>query len=335
MSFRKRNVVVSDPSSRPSQNAANVESTNIGVRSRQDNLNLHDGHSNLPGVKPSALDGRPTTSTGTLSLDKLLGGHNGLALGNCILLEESGTTDYSGTLLRYYAAEGIVQGHQVHVVGAGEQWGRDLPDALGTADENVEDAPKSLRSERMKIAWRYENLGNFGAGSSISQPRGMHLVLQSLKMTRTIDADVFSTLCLKQRVSTDLTGCSVPEKPQSFLPLIQFDKAPYHFRPQRNQLYSDHADKQRPFFILLNNRVHQAKTFFECSWNCPPHRHSRSPFANCLPSMQQQPATCTPIPTCPAIPSPPLPRPRYRDALPPLGPISTVGGFSPIHGNYL
>ena len=47
------------------------------------------------------------TSTGTASLDGLLGGHSGLALGNSLLIEESGTTDFAGALLKYYAAEGI------------------------------------------------------------------------------------------------------------------------------------------------------------------------------------------------------------------------------------
>ncbi|KAF1839348.1 paxneb superfamily protein-like protein [Decorospora gaudefroyi] len=109
-----------------------------------------------PGVRPSPIDGRPTTSTGTPSLDSILAGHAGLALGTSILVEESGTTDYAGALLRFYAAEGVVQGHKVHVVGIGQVWGRELP---GMSEDRKDD--DGGRRERMKIAWRYEGMGRF------------------------------------------------------------------------------------------------------------------------------------------------------------------------------
>ncbi|KAI4131555.1 MAG: hypothetical protein LQ347_002930 [Umbilicaria vellea] len=154
MSFRKRNVGLSGPSSRtpPASNAAPSSSKSPTTLP--------------PGVRPSPLDGRPTTSTGTQTLDNLLAGHAGLALGNTLLVEESGTTDFAGTLLRYYAAEGIVQGHKVHVVGVGEQWGRELPGLVGAAGSEGEGKNNSGGNrERMKIAWRYERLGEFGTGA--------------------------------------------------------------------------------------------------------------------------------------------------------------------------
>ncbi|KAH6614162.1 paxneb superfamily protein-like protein [Boeremia exigua] len=112
------------------------------------------------GVRPSPIDGRPTTSTGTPSLDGILAGHAGLPLGNSLLIGESGTTDYAGALLRFYAAEGVVQGHRVHVVGMGEVWGRELP---GIAEERGDEKRRESkeRAEKMKIAWRYEGLGQF------------------------------------------------------------------------------------------------------------------------------------------------------------------------------
>ena len=107
MSFRKRNVGLAGPSSAPaSSNPPPIT------------------HPILPGVRPSPLDGRPTTSTGTPTLDDTLAGHAGLVLGNSLLIEENGATDFAGALLRYFAAEGVVQGHKVHVVGVGEHWGR-------------------------------------------------------------------------------------------------------------------------------------------------------------------------------------------------------------------
>jgi hypothetical protein len=141
MSFRKRNVVIAQPGS----------SQSVNVRSEKPPV---------PGVRPSPLDGRPTTSTGTRSLDNLLAGHAGLAMGTSLLVEENGTTDFAGALLRYFAAEGIVQGHQVHVMGMNEAWGRELP-AVAEGNSMKKEDEKNI-DEKMKIAWRYERLGEFG-----------------------------------------------------------------------------------------------------------------------------------------------------------------------------
>jgi len=117
--------------------------------------------SSTPGVRPSSLTSHPVTSTGTTSLDDLLGGHGGLALGSSLLVEESGTTDFAGALLRYYAAEGMCQGHVLHVVGVGDGWVRELP---GVADEkgSRKTTQSTSDEEKMKIAWRYEKLGQAG-----------------------------------------------------------------------------------------------------------------------------------------------------------------------------
>ncbi|KAH7241768.1 PAXNEB protein-domain-containing protein [Fusarium tricinctum] len=139
MSFRKRNVIIgtagsSSPTARQEKSLA-------------------------PGTRPSPLDGRLTTSTGTQSLDQLLSGHAGMPMGTSILVEETGTTDFGGVLLRYYAAEGLVQGHQVHLLGFGDAWRRELP-GLGSPDGAKKNTKSSSSSdEKMKIAWRYETLG--------------------------------------------------------------------------------------------------------------------------------------------------------------------------------
>ncbi|KAH8808904.1 Elongator complex protein 4 [Xylogone sp. PMI_703] len=143
MSFRKRNVVISQTGS-SSLTGSPVEKTPT------------------PGVRPSPLDGRLTTSTGTMSLDALLAGHGGLALGCSLFIEESGTTDFGGVLLRYYAAEGVIQGHHVHVLGLPEAWGRELP-GLAAGDGKSLQTEEKKSEEKMKIAWRYERLGEFGA----------------------------------------------------------------------------------------------------------------------------------------------------------------------------
>jgi elongator complex protein 4 len=147
MAFRKRNIALSrGPTGDDASNAPSAPSVAPPAPTP-------------PGVRPSPIDGRPTTSTGTPSLDGILAGHAGLALGNSILIEESGTTDYAGALLRFYAAEGVVQGHKVHVVGMGEVWGRELPGI--SEDKHDRRKEGKERAEKMKIAWRYEGLGQF------------------------------------------------------------------------------------------------------------------------------------------------------------------------------
>lgn len=94
-------------------------------------------------------------------MDDLLGGHAGLALGSSLLIEESGTTDFAGALLRYYAAEGLCHGHVVHVVGVGENWVRELP-AVAEEKSSRKTASSTADDEKMKIAWRYEKLGQAG-----------------------------------------------------------------------------------------------------------------------------------------------------------------------------
>src|SRR6266536_3674278 len=146
MSFRKRNVVVAPPGGQ----AASAQATKQAP---------------LPGVRPSPLDGRLTTSTGTRSLDGLLAGHAGLALGTSLMIEESGTTDFGGSLLRYYAGEGVVQGHHVHVLGMNEHWGRELPGLSAGDGSSLAKEERKGAEDRMKIAWRYERLGEIGAGA--------------------------------------------------------------------------------------------------------------------------------------------------------------------------
>jgi elongator complex protein 4 len=142
MAFRKRNAAV-------------------GIGSRDQPQQQPSITSSPSGVRPSSLSSQPVTSTGTASLDSLLGGHGGLALGSSLLIEESGTTDFAGALVKYYAAEGICQGHIVHVVGCGDGWVRELPGVAGDrSSSRKEQLP--LDEEKMKIAWRYENLGASG-----------------------------------------------------------------------------------------------------------------------------------------------------------------------------
>jgi elongator complex protein 4 len=167
MSFRKRNVA---PISRATPPPGSVPASNAPIAPTA----LPSRPTPPPaGTRPSSYDStRLCTSTGTPSLDALLG-HSGIPLGTCLLLEESGTTDYAGTLLRTFAAEGVVQGHRVIVVGVGQAWGRELPGIvegkgekggmeMGRVARGMEGMTEKQK-ERMKIAWRYERLGEHGS----------------------------------------------------------------------------------------------------------------------------------------------------------------------------
>jgi elongator complex protein 4 len=141
MSFRKRNIALSTANSSVSQTQK-------------------EAPVQIPGVKPSPLIGVPTTSTGTASLDKLLGLGAGLALGSSLLIEEEGTTDFSSALLRCFAAEGVLQGHAVFCVAP--EGGIVLPGAI-EGDGNKAGKGSDTEGEKMKIAWRYESLRGHGA----------------------------------------------------------------------------------------------------------------------------------------------------------------------------
>lgn len=182
MAFRKRNVAVG-------RSVTDATTPSNAFQTSQ------------PGVRPSSLTPRPVTSTGTPSLDALLGGHGGLTLGCSLLVEESGTTDFSGALLRYFAAEGICQGHVLHVIGVGEQWIRELP---GIAEERTSKSPQPVvEDDKMKIAWRYERISQAGE-------RGA-LICSLVKTQRTCKQDVGYLLFFYQlTVSTAIPDSSIP-----------------------------------------------------------------------------------------------------------------------------
>lgn len=57
-----------------------------------------------------------------------------------------------------------MQGQRVHVVGVEEGWGRELPGLVAQEVGRGEQSDGEGRGEKMKIAWRYEGLGEFGEG---------------------------------------------------------------------------------------------------------------------------------------------------------------------------
>lgn len=123
------------------------------------------------GVIPSPVTSQPTVSTGCSDLDKIMQ-HLGLPLGSILLVEESGTTDFTSVLLRNFAAQGVVHSRadknsscHVVVVGPPAAWGKDLPgEYKGTtkeqkkariAQETNKVSVANMAENDLKIAWRY------------------------------------------------------------------------------------------------------------------------------------------------------------------------------------
>jgi elongator complex protein 4 len=140
MSFRKRNVALSNTGSKSPVTQNEKIST--------------------PGIRISPVTSHPTISTGTVSLDKLLGLGAGQPLGTSLLIEEEGTTDFASALLKCYVAQAIIQGHKIFVVGP-DGWASQLPGVVENRGSEKEQG--SIQdAEKMKIAWRYERLGAHG-----------------------------------------------------------------------------------------------------------------------------------------------------------------------------
>ncbi|KAF3992320.1 hypothetical protein FT663_01157 [Candidozyma haemuli var. vulneris] len=125
-----------------------------------------------PGVRPSVSNSEPTVSTGCPDLDKLLI-HSGLPLGHSLIVEESGTTDYSSVLLRAFAAQGIIHSRlekgkdHCHVIAIGvpAAWANNLPGVYKGSSKDQKKARIAADSSKvsvsnmadkdLKIAWRY------------------------------------------------------------------------------------------------------------------------------------------------------------------------------------
>lgn len=106
-----------------------------------------------PGIKPAST---PTISTGTATLDALLSPSAGLPLSSALLVEEDGTGNYNGVVLRQYVAEGVFQGDKLWIGGVGDAWWRGVPGVAKQEKSSARatDAVKEIE-EKMKIAWRY------------------------------------------------------------------------------------------------------------------------------------------------------------------------------------
>ncbi|GAA6035805.1 hypothetical protein JCM8097_005715 [Rhodosporidiobolus ruineniae] len=130
--------------------------------------------SSLPGTRPSP-SGASLLSTGLPAIDDLLGG--GLPLSSNLLVLQDHPTAYSDLVLRYWVAQGLECGHDVAVVAAAVDGGPEAvaeglmgtegaevkkDDGRKTAEEREDDLEREQEEalkDKMKIAFRYEGLG--------------------------------------------------------------------------------------------------------------------------------------------------------------------------------
>lgn len=125
-----------------------------------------------PAVRPSSGTSQPTVSTGCSDLDKILG-HQGLPLGLSLIIEESGTTDFTSVLMKAFAAQGVMHNRiekqvihsHVIVVGVPAGWAKELPgEYKGSsrdqkkqrlAENSSKVSVENMAEKDLKIAWRY------------------------------------------------------------------------------------------------------------------------------------------------------------------------------------
>ncbi|CAF3407210.1 unnamed protein product [Rotaria socialis] len=109
------------------------------------------------------------TSTGISSLDTFIG--EGLPIGSLTVIYEDKYSNISDSILRCYLSEGIYNKHDLCVAALRTDPTENLP----TKEEYTptDDSP----SDKMKIAWRYENLSTINSSTTTN----IHYDLQTTK----------------------------------------------------------------------------------------------------------------------------------------------------------
>ncbi|GMG39606.1 unnamed protein product [Ambrosiozyma monospora] len=226
----------------PRINSPAAQSPNSASSQSSQLLNSH------PGIKPSIITSQPCTSTGSNDLDLILA-HQGLPVGHSLLIEETGTTDFSSTLAKLFLAQGVVHNridpahlntHEI-LVGFDQTWVKSLPGVYkgssrerkklavkereskvsvsNILDQQNQRTPEQEKSQaqnpqqsNMKIAWRY--------GLQKQQKKGADndTGVSSQYPHYNNQFDITSTL-LPAAGSYDLTP--VPLAPSSFKQTIQ------------------------------------------------------------------------------------------------------------------
>ncbi|KAL1713647.1 Elongator complex protein 4 [Schizophyllum commune] len=132
----------------------------------------------LPGTRP--YPGSPSTiitSTGIPSFDDILGGGLPLSCSSFIAAPDVHSS-YGELASKYFVSQGLAHGHTIYVLGdEGEDWvkecvwTRDATSSFPSTPSNAtteEGEPPAASDDKIKIAWRYEQMKPFQTSVSTS-----------------------------------------------------------------------------------------------------------------------------------------------------------------------
>ena len=148
-------------------------------------LKLPDLDASHPGIRPSPATSQPTTSTGCQDLDRILG-HMGLPLGQTLLVQEQGTTDFSSVLVKSFAAQGVIHNRteasnaflngntHLVVLTLNQQFAKELPGVYKGSRKDVKRSKVSLAESKVTVQNMLE--------TSKAQPKVVDSAPQDLKI---------------------------------------------------------------------------------------------------------------------------------------------------------
>lgn len=129
-----------------------------------------------------------------------------------------------------------MQGHKVHVVGMGEVWGRELPGISEDREDKRREGKE--RAEKMKIAWRYEGLGQFESARGSPSPnrlasQGENAAEEPSVFCHTFDLAKRLTLPVGTAINYIPIPRTASKSSSVFLPILQnvqhqLDSTPSH-----------------------------------------------------------------------------------------------------------
>ncbi|KAL0883809.1 hypothetical protein ABMA27_015899 [Loxostege sticticalis] len=136
---------------------------------------LSDSQISINGTK--VKNNSTYISSGIPSLDHIIGG--GLPSGSVFIVEEDVLGNYSRILNKYYLAEGIVCKHAIFIASADEdpqEIVKELPQPCAQPlEDDISDATQ--RTDKMKIAWRYQGLNQVESSFGCNTNFGHHFDL--------------------------------------------------------------------------------------------------------------------------------------------------------------
>lgn len=160
----------------------------------------------IPGTVLSTQNGHLLISSGIASLDSLLGG--GFPVGTVALIEEDFRGLYSKVILKYFLAEGLVSKHSILIASQDVNPAniiRELPAVIESDPEPDEPLEGQAVSDKMKIAFRYQNLTSLNKEGTNIKHIGHHFDLsKSISFSDIENSDIY--YWTGQRIETGINS---------------------------------------------------------------------------------------------------------------------------------